>query len=463
MMIKKTLLIVEDDPGLQSQLKWSFVGIDVHVAEDEESALEAINKYQPQVMTLDLGLPPDPGGYSVGFEILKKVNSLSPHTKIIVVTGQEDREHALNAVSQGAYDFFNKPVEPKTLSLVVERAFHLYSIEEEHRNLLKNKSSSPLDGIISASASMNQVCNMVERVAPSDLSVLILGESGTGKEVFAKAIHSLSEYSDGKLVVINCAAIPDNLLESELFGHEKGSFTGATAQKLGKIELANKGTLFLDEIGDMPLELQVKLLRFLQERVIERVGGTKTIPINTRIICATHRNIDSMIQDHTFREDLYYRISDITIELPPLRERDDDILLLANAFLTKYTKQQGKVIKGLNPECEQSLLEYECKGNVRELEKIIRRAVIMSDGAYLEFKDLNISVDTIGKDYSEISSDTFSLKELRVSVDIRAIKRALIEAEGNLTTAAKLLEVARPTLYGMIEKYKINIEIGEVK
>lgn len=457
-MENKVLLIVEDDPGLQSQLKWSFEGIKVYVADDEESALEIINKYQPQVMTLDLGLPPDPGGFSVGFQILKQVSSLSPHTKVIVVTGQEDREHALNAISQGAYDFFNKPVESKILALVVERAFHLYEIEAEHRELLKTKQSSPLDGIVSASASMNQVCKLVERVAPSDLSVMILGESGTGKEVFTKAIHSLSNQAEGRLVAINCAAIPDSLLESELFGHEKGAFTGATSRKLGKIELANNGTLFLDEIGDMPLELQVKLLRFLQEREIERVGGTETIQIETRVICATHRNIQDMIQAQTFREDLYYRISDITIELPPLRERDDDILLLANTFLNKYSLLQNKKIKGLSPATDQVLLDYECKGNVRELDKIIRRAVIMSDGNYIEPEDLNISLKTQDQPQVDVSSDTFSLKELRVNGDIRAIKRAVIEAKGNLSTAAKLLEIARPTLYGMIEKYNISVE-----
>ena len=307
---------------------------------------------------------------------------------------------------------------------------------------------------------MNQVCKMVERVAPSDLSVMILGESGTGKEVFAKAIHGLSDYSGGKLVAINCAAIPDNLLESELFGHEKGSFTGATARKLGKIELADKGTLFLDEIGDMPLELQVKLLRFLQERVIERVGGTETIEINTRIICATHRNIQQMIEAQTFREDLYYRISDVTLELPPLRERDEDILLLANAFLLKYVGQQGKSIKGLTSVAEQALLDYECKGNVRELEKIIRRAVIMSDDSYIDADDLNITVMRDSIEQVTGNKDTFSLKELRMSGDIRAIKRAVLEANGNLSTAAKLLEIARPTLYGMIEKYEIDIDVN---
>jgi len=457
-MDNKVLLIVEDDPGLQSQLKWSFEGIQVHMADDEESAIEVLKKHQPQVVTLDLGLPPDPGGFSVGFKILSQISEISPYTKVIVVTGQEDREHALNAVKQGAYDFFNKPVEPKVLALVVDRAFHLYSIESEHRELLKNQKTSPLDGVIADSASMNQVCKMVERVAPSDLSVLILGESGTGKEVFAKAIHSLSDFSDGKLVAINCAAIPVDLLESELFGHEKGAFTGASARKLGKIELANHGTLFLDEIGDMPLDLQVKLLRFLQERVIERVGGTESIAINTRVICATHRNIDDMIKAQTFREDLYYRISDITLELPPLRERDDDILLLSHAFLIKYSEQQGKNIKGLSSLAEQVLLDYECKGNVRELEKIIRRAVIMSDHSYIEVEDLNITSVEATKQNELVSTDTFSLKELRVNGDIRAVKKALKESKGNLSTAAKLLEIARPTLYGMLEKYKINIE-----
>lgn len=457
-MENKVLLIIEDDPGLQSQLKWSFEGVKVHLADDEESALDIIQKHQPQVVTLDLGLPPDPGGYSVGFKILNRISELAPYTKVIVVTGQEDREHALTAVSQGAYDFFNKPVEPKILALVVERAFHLYEIEAEHRELLNKQQSSPLDGVIANSASMNQVCKMVERVAPSDLSVMILGESGTGKEVFAKAIHGLSDFSEGKLVAINCAAIPDNLLESELFGHEKGSFTGATARKLGKIELANNGTLFLDEIGDMPLDLQVKLLRFLQERVIERVGGTESIAINTRVICATHRNIDDMIQAQTFREDLYYRISDITLELPPLRERDDDIILLANTFLSKYSTIQNKKIKGLSPSTEQILLDYECKGNVRELDKIIRRAVIMCDGHYLDPEDLNITINKTAKNETEIQNDTFSLKQLRVSGDIRAIKRALLEANGNLSSAAKLLEIARPTLYGMIEKFDIDIK-----
>lgn len=458
-MNKKTLLIVEDDPGLQSQLKWSFDGVEVHLAEDEESAMHVIKNHQPQVMTLDLGLPPDPGGFSVGFQILQQVLSQAPHTKIIVVTGQEDREHALNAISQGAYDFFNKPVDAKVLALVVERAFHLYAIEEERRELLKNQNSSPLDGVISSCNSMTQVCKMVERVAPSDLSIMILGESGTGKEVFAKAIHGLSAHAEGKLVAINCAAIPDNLLESELFGHEKGSFTGATARKLGKIELAHKGTLFLDEIGDMPLDLQVKLLRFLQERVIERVGGTETIEIDTRIICATHRDIQNMINAQTFREDLYYRISDVVIELPPLREREEDIVLLAQHFLTKYAQQQNKKVKGLSHDAEQALLDYECKGNVRELEKIIRRAVIMADSEYVQLQDLNITVDMAAHaPESELQVDMPTLKQARELCEIRTIKKALAAAESNVTHAAKLLGISRPTLYGLVEKLGLDLE-----
>lgn len=460
-MIKKTLLIVEDDPGLQSQLKWSFEGIEVHLAEDEDSAMQIIKEQQPQVMTLDLGLPPDPGGFSVGFQILRQVLSIAPYTKVIVVTGQEDREHALNAISQGAYDFFNKPVDAKVLALVVERAFHLYEIEQERRELLKNQNSSPLDGVISSCTSMNQVCKMVERVAPSDLSVMILGESGTGKEVFAKAIHGLSDHADGKLVAINCAAIPDNLLESELFGHEKGSFTGATSRKLGKIELAHKGTLLLDEIGDMPLDLQVKLLRFLQERVIERVGGTETIEIDTRIICATHRNIQEMIDAQTFREDLYYRISDVVIELPPLREREEDIVLLAQHFLAKYAQQQNKKLKGLSHEAEQALLNYECKGNVRELDKIIRRSVIMADSEYVQLEDLNITIDSSSSMFdSDLQVDMPSLKQARAQCEIRTIKKAMAAAEGNVTHAAKLLGVSRPTLYGLVEKLGLDLEVS---
>jgi len=456
-MIKK-LLIVEDDPGLQSQLRWCFTDMGVHVADDEETALSIFDKESPQVITLDLGLPPDPGGFSIGFKILEKILSKSPTTKIIVVTGQEDREHALKAINSGAYDFFNKPVDAKSLTLVVERAFHLFEIEQENKVLLEKTLKSPLDGIIASSASMLKTCQIVEKIAPSDLSVLVLGESGTGKEVIAKALHNLSQYASGNYVAINCAAIPDNLLESELFGHEKGSFTGASNQKTGKIEVANNGTLFLDEIGDMPLDLQAKLLRFLQERVIERVGGTKSININTRVICATHRSIKEMIKQNQFREDLYFRISDIVIELPPLREREDDIILLANFFLKKYAEQQSKNIKSLSPSAENLLMNYECKGNVRELDQIMRRAVIMSDSNILQADDLNIELSIENEaDLIDEDNETLNLKIIRSTAERRAIRRALQETDNNISDAAKLLGITRPTLYSLIERLHIEI------
>ena len=456
--MNKSLLIIEDDPGLQSQLRWCFNDFEVFVASDAESALSMFNAHQPPVITLDLGLPPDPGGYSVGFEILREILAINPSTKIIVVTGQEDREHALNAISMGAYDFFNKPVDAKTLALVVDRAYHLHQIEQENRALLEKSLNSPLDGLITSSDSMLKICKTVEKIAPSDLSVMILGESGTGKEVLAKAIHNMSQYASGRYVAINCAAIPADLLESELFGHEKGAFTGANGQKIGKIELANNGTLFLDEIGDMPLDLQAKMLRFLQERVIERVGGTKEIPIQTRVLCATHRSLKKMISEGVFREDLFFRISDIVIELPPLREREDDIILLANYFLKKYAEQQGKNITSISPASEDLLMNYECRGNVRELEQIIRRAVIMTDNTILQPDDLNIEVQPQNEEILDENADTLNLKLVRSSAERRAIRRALQACDNNISDAAKLLDVSRPTLYSLIERLHIDIQ-----
>ncbi len=455
----KKLLIVEDDPGLQSQLRWCFDDFEVLLAQDEESALQELEAHTPQVVTLDLGLPPDPGGVSIGFEILSKVVSSYPATKVIVVTGQEDRENALKAVSMGAYDFFNKPVDAKILAHVVDRAYNLFQIEQENRKLKEKSIASPLEGFITSSPTMLKICQTVEKVAPSDLSVLILGESGTGKEVIARALHRLSGHSQGRFVAINCAAIPENLLESELFGHEKGSFTGATSQKKGKVEIADGGTLFLDEIGDMTLDLQAKMLRFLEERRIERVGGTREIEVDVRVVCATHRPLKDMIRDKTFREDLYFRISDITIELPPLRERDDDILLLAQVFLERYAKQQEKQIKGFTPAAENMLLNYECKGNVRELEKIVRRSVIMVDEAYIKPDDLLLEnqADRLPESEEDVEG-TFKLSVVRSYAEKRTILRALKEAENNLSQTAKLLDVTRPTLYSLLERLEIRVE-----
>lgn len=453
----KTLLIVEDDPGLQSQLRWCFSDFEVLQADDEESALKQIEAHSPQVVTLDLGLPPDPGGVSVGFLILERIISFNLSIKVIVVTGQEDRENALKAVSMGAYDFFNKPVDAKILSHVVDRAYRLYEIEQENKTLLSKQINTPLSGIITSSQKMLSICGTVEKVAPSDLSVLVLGESGTGKEVIARALHELSGYSKGNFVAINCAAIPENLLESELFGHEKGSFTGASRQKMGKVEVANGGTLFLDEIGDMPMDLQAKMLRFLQERVIERVGGIKEIPIETRVICATHRSLKEMIEQNLFREDLYFRISDIEIGLPPLRERDDDILLLSQVFLDRYANQQNKSIMGFCQSAENALLGYECRGNIRELEKIIRRAVIMSSNAYIQPEDLLIENKFADANIPpENIENAQTLAMVRNTAEKRAIMRALKEVDGNISKAAVLLDVSRPTLYSLIDRLGIE-------
>jgi two-component system NtrC family response regulator len=453
------LLVIEDDPGLRSQLKWCFEGFEVLQAEDMETAVKQLDEHYPGVVTLDLGLPPDPGGVTVGFSILEKIVTDFPEAKVIVVTGQEDRENALKAISMGAYDFFHKPIDAKILPLVADRAYHLHQIEHENRLLQEQKSPSPLDGVITASPAMLKVCEMVEKIAPSNLCTLIFGESGTGKELIARAVHRLSGYSQGNFVAINCAAIPENLLESELFGHEKGSFTGATSQKKGKVEMADGGTLFLDEIGDMPVELQSKMLRFLQERVIERVGGTKEIPVDVRIVCATHRPMNEMIQEKSFREDLYFRISDITIELPPLRERDDDIVVLARVFLEKYAAEQGKKIHGLSQAAENLLLDYECRGNVRELEKIIRRAVIMTEDSYLQPQDLQLEID-LGRipENDDEAEQGLNLALARSIAEKRTILRALDQVEGNISKAAKLLEISRPTLYSLIERLKIEID-----
>mgnify|MGYP006099488063 CR=1 FL=1 len=454
-MINK-LLVIEDDPGLQSQLRWCFDGFEVVVADDEESALNQIKKHNPSVVTLDLGLPPDAGGVAVGFSILEKIVQSNSATKVIVVTGQEDRANALKAIKMGAYDFFNKPIDAKILALVVDRAYQLYCIEQENRALVAKNVHSPLRGIITSSASMLAVCRTIEKIGPSDLSVLVLGESGTGKEVVARAIHDLSKNSKGNFIAINCAAIPENLLESELFGHEKGAFTGASSQKKGKVEMANNGTLFLDEIGDMALDLQSKMLRFLQERVIERVGGVKEILITTRVICATHQPLKEMIKSKTFREDLYFRLNDINIDLPPLRERDDDILLLAKVFLERYAKQQNKAIKGLSPAAEYVLQNYECQGNVRELEQIIRRAVIMSGNDYIQPDDLLLSESNVMANITLNKEKPLTLSLVRRKAETLAIYGAMEKVDGNVSKAAKLLDVSRPTLYALIERLDID-------
>ncbi|MEG7521872.1 MAG: PEP-CTERM-box response regulator transcription factor [Chromatiales bacterium] len=445
----RSLLIVEDDPGLQSQLKWCFDGYEVQIAGDRASAIAALRRAAPPVITLDLGLPPDPANVSEGIATLKEVLRLAPRTKVIVVTGNDDRTNALKALELGAYDFYQKPIDSDVLKVIIDRAYQLYELEEENRNLAMRQGKSPLDGVIANSPEMLDVCRIIEKVGPTDATTLLLGESGTGKEVLAKAIHEISARNEQPFVAINCASIPDTLLESELFGYEKGAFTGAVKRTLGKIEHANGGTLFLDEIGDMPLSLQAKLLRFLQERVIELIGGRAEISVDVRVICATNRDLDEMIGSGTFREDLFYRVSEITIDIPPLRDRAGDAVLLAWAFLAKFSAQNSTKVRGFSKEALRSIEDYSWPGNVRELENKIKRAVIMAEGSQISAEELQLSVG------SE-ESQPFNLREVRDQAEASAVSRALTYVEGNVSKAAELLGVSRPTLYDLVNKYGLK-------
>ena len=434
---QKNLLIVEDDEGLQSQLRWCFDGFDVAICGTRPDAIAQLRRLQPGVVLLDLGLPPDPGGVTEGFATLKEILSLTPECKVIVVTGDNDRTNAVKAIALGAYDFYQKPADPEILTLIVERAYKVHQLEIENKQLQQSNHSMPLDGIIAASASMLKACRTIEKVAPSDITTLLLGASGTGKQLFAQ------------IVAINCAAIPDSLLESELFGHEKGAFTGATKQTIGKIELANGGTLFLDEIGDLPFELQAKLLRFFQERIIERVGGRVEIPIDVRIICATHQDLTTHIQEGRFREDLYYRISEITVQIPSLKDREGDALLLAKSFLTRLNKEYGKTIRNFDSEAIAAIESYSWPGNVREIESKIKRAVIMADSSFITTEDLELCPEET--DYAPLN-----LKHIRDEAEKKAIKRALHHADFSISDTAKALGITRPTLYSMLDKYNLH-------
>ena len=449
---KRRLLIVEDDPGLQSQLRWCF-GEDFEVfnAEDRESALAQLRRHEPPVVLQDLGLPPDAEGVSEGLATLEETLTLSPATKVIVVTGHGDQENAVKAVGLGAYDFYQKPVDNEALQLIVNRAYQIYELELENQRLLRNRSSSPLDGIVAASEKMLEVCRIIEKVAPTNATSLLLGESGTGKELLARALHSLSPRAENRFVAINCAAIPENLLESELFGYEKGAFTGAVKQTQGKVELANGGTLFLDEIGDMPMALQAKLLRFLQERVIERVGGREEIPVDVRIVCATNHDLKALIGEGRFREDLYYRVSEITIDIPPLRERKGCRLILARTLLEHEAEKQGRQIKGFSQDAQNAIQNHDWPGNVRELENKIMGAVIMAEGKQVTAADLGLA------DVNNESPD-LNLREVRRRSESRAIKRALVYSSGNISRAAKMLGITRPTLYDLLDKYDIQAD-----
>jgi len=451
---KRKLLIVEDDAGLQTQLKWTFDDFEVLQAANRQEALAHLRRSEPAVVLQDLGLPPDPDGIVEGMATLREILTLAPRTKVIVVTGNADRDNAVKAVGFGACDFYQKPLDTDVLRLIVDRAFHIHALEEQNRALREGAASSPLKGIIATDAGMLRVCRMVEKVAPASVSVLVLGESGTGKELIARAIHDLSERRKGRFVAINCAAIPEPLLESELFGHEKGAFTGAIKTTPGKIEVADGGTLFLDEIGDMPLPLQAKLLRFLQARVIERVGGRDEIAVDVRIVCATHRDLKALIAGQRFREDLFYRLSEVTVTLPPLRERPGDAVVIAHAFLGRYGAEQGHPRRGFTPQAIAAIQAYAWPGNVRELENKVKSAVIMAEGPL-------VGADDLGLGDAPADALLFNLKEVRTRAERQAILQALALSDNKISRAADLLGVSRPTLYGLMDRYGLRRDDGD--
>jgi two-component system NtrC family response regulator len=451
MPVKPRLLIVEDDEGLQRQLRWAYDDYEVLVASDRDAAVNLVRSSEPSVVTLDLGLPPDPDGVSEGFAALETILELRPETKVIVASGHGARESALRAIASGAYDFYQKPVDIDQLGLIVRRAFQLYEIECENKRLESQvgENRTVLGTMITAAPEMMKVARTIERVANADVSVMLLGASGTGKELLARGVHQQSRRRAGGFVAINCAAIPENLLEAELFGYEKGAFTGAIKTTEGKIELAHGGTLFLDEVGDIPLPLQVKLLRFLQERVIERIGGRRPIAVDTRIVCATHQNLERMIADGSFREDLYYRLAEIVVRIPGLAERPGDAALLAKHFLARFAREMNPQVNGFAPGALAAIEQWRWPGNVRELENRVKRAVIMAEGRYVSAEDLDLAA--AAEDGLPVN-----LKAAREVADRNVIRKALAQTDHNISGAAKLLGISRPTLYDLLKQYGLQ-------
>jgi two-component system, NtrC family, response regulator len=443
----RSLLIVEDDLALQKQIKWSLDQFEAVTADDRESALVQLRRHNPAVVTMDLGLPPDADSVSEGFKLLDQILATAPDTKVIVLTGQNDQANALRAVAMGAYDFFAKPFEPELLNLTIDRAFRLYELQRENKRLQALQPPDSLAGLMTRDPDMLKVCRTIEKVATSNATVMLLGESGTGKEVLARGLHQSSPRRAGKFVAINCAAIPENLLESELFGYEKGAFTGAAKTTLGKIELASGGTLMLDEIGDLPFSLQAKLLRFLQERTIERVGGRQEIPVDVRIVCATHQDLKALSKESRFREDLYYRLAEIVVNIPPLRARLGDAALLAHAFVRRFSQEQNRGSLTLNEEAIRAVEAHGWPGNIRELENCIKRAVIMVDGSQITAQDVGLVVPEQPDD-----DNAYDLRTIREKAERNAIISAMGRVNGNVVKAAEMLGVSRPTLYDLMHR-----------
>jgi len=442
---RRPLLIVEDDPELQKQMRWAFDRYETVVASDRESAIAQMRRCEPAVVTMDLGLPPHPDDPSEGLLLLEEINAFAPDTKVIVLTGQNDRVNALKTIALGAHDFCTKPFEPEILAWTIDRAFRVHELQEENRRLQTASAAGGMSGFMTRDPEVLRVCRTTEKVAPASATVLIQGESGTGKELLARALHDLSPRRDQRFVAINCAALPETLLETELFGYEKGAYTGAAKRTFGKFEMASGGTLFLDEVGDLPMALQAKLLRFLQERVIERIGGREEIAIDVRIVCATHQSLKDHIVSGRFREDLYYRIAEIVVEIPPLRARKGDAALLAHSFVHKFAAEQRRGAMTLLPDAIASIEAHPWPGNVRELENVIKRAVIMADA-------LTIGAADVGLGPADAEPAILNLRRVREEAEKDAVLRVLGRVNGNYSKAAELLGVSRPTLYDLMHR-----------
>ena len=445
----RRLLIVEDDKAMQTQLRWSLEGFNVLQAFNREQAITQLRAEEPAVVLLDLGLPPDSEGVSEGFRTMSQILDLAPRTKVVVLTGREGHEHALRAIESGAHDYHNKPIKDDQLALLLERAFFLSGVEleNEHRHELDLPRHIP--GVVGDSPATLKLARTIERVAPADISVVLLGESGTGKELAARGLHHLSPRAKNRFVAINCAAIPPALLEAELFGYERGAFTGALKQTRGKVEVANGGTLFLDEIGDLSLDLQAKMLRFLQERVVERLGGREEIPVDVRVICATHRDLNQLVEVGDFREDLFYRLSEFAITIPPLRERSGDAVLLAKHFLNEFSRELGRADLRLTPDALSAIDDYTWPGNIRELQNRMKRAIILADGKRVT-KD---NLDLVNTDEERM---LLNLRQVRERAELAALRRALVRTQGNISRAARLLGISRPTLYDLMRQHQMR-------
>ncbi len=457
-MAAPMLLIVEDDEGLCSQYRWAFPNYTLITAHTRTQALAMAQKHRPAVVVTDLGLPPDPDGVTEGFAVLESILRSNPESKIIVATGNGDRAHALRAVASGAYDFYEKPIDIDVLRAIIDRALRMHQLEGENRRLAEAPGPSPIARIITDAETMLKVCRSVERLAGANVPVLLLGESGTGKEALARALHDLGPRAKQPFIAINCGAIPENLLESELFGHERGAFTGAVKQTIGKIESADRGTLFLDEIGDLPHPLQVKLLRFLQDQVVERIGGRKPIQVDVRIVSATNQLLESQIAQGRFREDLFYRLNSVSLRIPPLRDRPGDPALLARFFLHRFNKEFGRNLRGLTNEATAAILRHPWPGNVRELENRMKRAVVMSEGNLVDADDLELAPNA-GE-----AAPNLDLRIARLRAEREVIQLALAQSNGTLTQAARLLGISRPTLYSLLETHGLaGVAEGEAK